>query len=599
MRYYTKAVLYSTLILLFIGCSGKSNFLAESKQAKVLQDIQDYVTDVNNSVRSPQIIDYQVLGFSNLNEYEVANLNNEIQGLKAEDVDTKEEIKELIRISKVPSPLAYDKSVSYLVGSSNSLSITLDADPGDVNDTLTYSIETQPEEGTVSIVDNIITYVPNEKVKGYDFHDAEQTYDEVDDYPSAKNYYDDRYDNDIDDNVTNMLEYQEKAPTYSPPALLSKLENNSVNFTYKVSNGTKTSNANIQILARNTEIPTVNYNHIIWFNGTGEELKTNKHLFSTIPSTHYTVMKGWGLTKFTYRRLSKVRGIIFDRKSKKIIDDYIKTRLRGKREAIYKAPNLVVGGFSRGSAFFVPYFLDSLEKFLPNLSSRTSEGKQKDLILYLMDPVTGSENERDNTVTSLRKLNLWNKTRLITKLKNKGFNLKLIFISAGFDMRQTYFKIDNTFYTQKHLFEKVFTAKLGLSHSNMSDWSVKKSGKQKVKSIRYGTSRKLWGYGKIKNSDQVGNVKNAFNRYQPDVDITQKLMYFLSKNPSSSYVVEKGIDSFHEVTERYLGQRASDNKTLISYDISLLQKGITDWELYQHSRLIVDRAGSLEMFQNE
>ncbi|CAA6825748.1 MAG: Unknown protein [uncultured Sulfurovum sp.] len=597
MRYYTKAVLYSTLILLFIGCSGKSNFLAESKQAKVLQDIQDYVTDVNNSVRSPQIIDYQVLGFSNLNEYEVANLNNEIQGLKAEDVDTKEEIKELIRISKVPSPLAYDKSVSYLVGSSNSLSITLDADPGDVNDTLTYSIETQPEEGTVSIVDNIITYVPNEKVKGYDFHDAEQTYDEVDDYPSAKNYYDDRYDNDIDDNVTNMLEYQEKAPSYSPLKLLSKLEDNSVNFTYKVSNGTKTSNANIQILARNTEIPRVNYNHIIWFNGTGEELKTNKHLFSDIDSSNYTVMKGWGLKNFSYGILSEIRGVRFNLTSKKVIDDYIVSRLKGKREAIYKAENLIVGGFSRGSAFFVPYFLDSLEKFLPNLSSRTSEGKQKDLILYLMDPVIGSKDISESTAQSLLKLKLWDKTRLIKKLKNKGFNLKLIYLSAGFDMRTKRFKIDKSFYDKRQMFSSFFTAKLGLSHSNMSDWSVKASGDVKVKSIRYG-NKKNWKWN-IENNSQVGDVKQSFSKYSPDVDITQKIMYFLSKNPSSSYVVERAIDDLHTLTEKSLGKQASENKRLISYHIEYIQKFMTNWKLAKHSRLSIAREGTLDALQNE
>lgn len=91
--------------------------------------------------------------------------------------------------------------MSYIVGRTNSLSIVLDAELGDINDSLTYSIGRQPKEGMVSIVDNIITYIPNAKVKGYDFHDAEQNYDEVADYPSAKNYYDDRYDNDIDDPI--------------------------------------------------------------------------------------------------------------------------------------------------------------------------------------------------------------------------------------------------------------------------------------------------------------------------------------------------------------------------------------------------------------
>lgn len=355
---YLKGLLYSTTVALFIGCAGAGGEASqESAQEQVLQHIQEYVADTNASVSLPQKEDYEILGFNDLSEDEVAYLNQGIQGLEPSQVDSVEELKELIRISRIEPPVAYNETLSYVASETGSLTIPLDVEEGEANQTLTYTIKTQPKHGTVTIKGNVITYIPNGELEGYDFHDGEELYDEVEDYPSAQEYYDDRYDNDIDDVIAEANSSLERSlvdkrttENYNPSENLAKLEQNTENITYEVSNGTKTSEANVQIIARETAIPSVEYNHIIWFNGTSEEIETTKPLFKGVDADHHTIMKGWGLENFRDNRGSALEGIIYTRSSG-IIDSYINSRLEGEREAIYQAPNLVVGGFSRGGCF--------------------------------------------------------------------------------------------------------------------------------------------------------------------------------------------------------------------------------------------------------
>lgn len=260
-----------------------------------------------------------------------------------------------------------------------------------------------------------------------------------------------------------------------------------------------------------------------------------------------------------------------------------------------------------GAAFFVPYFLKKLDSFLPNLSATTAEGKTKDLIIYLMDPVSGSRNEEDPTAASLKMLGLDDKTDLIQTLKNKGFKLKLIFLSAGFDMRLTFFKLDRSFYDKRDLFDYAFTAKLGLTHANMSSWSVpygserSSLGERVLKTLVYGKIKSNVGYT-LTNDETYPAFHQVLSDCNPDKDITQKMMLFLSKKPSSPEVLNATIKQFHESTEQYLGNEAALASKGVYYFVDYASAALTNFTpkpLSQHSRLGIEQLGTLDALQSK
>ncbi|HFU76050.1 MAG TPA: hypothetical protein ENK66_07375 [Arcobacter sp.] len=569
-----KLLLLSSFVFVLTACNDNT-----SKSALAINRISAYADSKENP--EPTIQDYVDANVSGISGEILDELNGEVDALEAKDVDTVEEINTIVKkvLNSKPVAISQDIMVHTFEEPQEVELIAFDDD----GDALTYSIDQKPQYGEVTLVDNRVLYTPNTDYLGND------------------------------------------------------------QFSFKVSDGLESSTSaivSIQVL----DAPLAQYGgnkHIIWFNGTMEDHSDNYRLFERLESKEHTVIKGWGLKPFwadypwySYKK-SYIRGIENDSKIYKNIDKYIEQRLSGKKDYIRNSDSLMIGGFSRGAAFFVPYFLDRLNEFLPGISAKTASGAKKELIIFMMDPVNGSKNEDDYTATSLRALDIYDKTRLVNKLKDAGFSVKLIFFAAGFDYRQTNFVIDKSFYDVKEKFDYVYSAKLGLSHANMSTWySVQDSVRYEdevLYSLEYGPySSGL--YGNIENrTSSRDEMKEAFSSANPDLDITRSIFraylnerinepytcnwnmwtsmpdcnfgYTGSKEPGTLEDVEKIVTDYHNITEKYLGQEAADKNWGVKYSIgdskfltlgySILSNNAL-YRLKGHSRLGIPKSGTLE-----
>jgi hypothetical protein len=235
-----------------------------------------------------------------------------------------------------------------------------------------------------------------------------------------------------------------------------------------------------------------NDNYLIWFNGTGEEIKSTKHLFDSRPSNQYTIVSGWGtggamcgtnkISETIACRSAQISGITI--KDEEIVRPYLTSSIDGlcliDKIKQREAKKLIIGGFSRGAAFFVPYFL----KLLIN-DNTEALNKIKKIMIVLMDPVTGSINSDDKTEKTLRKLEIHSKEekgRLIEKLKEKGIEVYGLFLFVGFDRRPKHFSTDNSFLDAFDKLNKsnTYITRMGITHSVLSAWSIFDDYKQSV-----------------------------------------------------------------------------------------------------------------------
>ncbi|MGB3514372.1 MAG: hypothetical protein WBA93_35205 [Microcoleaceae cyanobacterium] len=223
--------------------------------------------------------------------------------------------------------------------------------------------------------------------------------------------------------------------------------------------------------------------HLIWFNGTGEKTADTKHLFEGLNSDQYTVVPGWGTEGFIGKswteRGAQSAGILQEDLpsiEKDINNLNLLKNLNNKNKVI-------IGGFSRGAAFFVPYFLKQIID--------TEKINFKKLMIVLMDPVTGTGNNKTsvsftgNTVNTLKSIHLFTYTnkfeKLIKPLADKC-EVYGIVLCPGFDGRAKSFCQDDTFLNAlKHpnkkgniKLENLYFTRIGITHAALSLWHTYK-----------------------------------------------------------------------------------------------------------------------------
>ena len=325
--------------------------------------------------------------------------------------------------------------------------------------------------------------------------------------------------------------------------------------------------------------------HIIWFCGTGESIHAEpdsnpSHLFEEIKD-YCSIVPGWGTENNFGNNMTYVRAQASGVKMVDLpfIDRCIESTLFHKKEKILNCENLVIGGFSRGSAFFVPYFLNKLEEFF-------SFTKRPKITLFLMDPVTGSSDDNDVTEHTLKNLKILTKEGLKDKVDS------LIFISTGFDKRQKNFKLDKSFYDLKDHFKELLTAKIGLTHSALSVWSKQKGINKFVNSIDYGEYKyhKIFPNEIKTNKIILADFKNGLlnNFKSPDLNVTKKILNdLILQNGVLKKETLKIIEDYHDFTNQYLGESKSKNG--VNYDSDFMWKGDNNlYKLESNSRLEIE-----------
>lgn len=574
---------------------------ATQNTAAAIAKISAYAESSDNPEPIEQ--DYFDANVESLPEGVLAELNQAVDALDKGDADTVEEIKAIVKKVLNTSPAAISDKM-YVNVYEDPAELTLTAFDDDDGDTLTYSIVDEPQYGKIELVGSKVTYTPNNT-----------------------DYLGEDY------------------------------------FTFKVNDGVTDSTKTLVTVILSDETlanrSTGGERYIIWFNGTSEDYKHNKHLFSGLSDKEYTVMKGWAVSPLkyplgftSYSELgASVSGVVNDPYTYKIINDYINERLSATvKSYIYGSKSLMIGGFSRGGAVFVPYFLKNIDSFLPDLKATTASGQQKELIIFLMDPVHGSKDDNDVTATMLRANQIYypaEKEKLVEDLKAKGFSVKLIYLAAGFDYRKRNFSIDKSTYEAKSKFDYVYSAKLGISHANMSIWSQQEdvgifSKKYKdyrnvvLDSMKYGsyvTKKFLWKSWTAFESDSTAKTKlvSAFRKrhpdytdnqtISPDLHITRSIFraylnerindpYWCDANsncvgassPGTITDVEQITTDYHNITEQYFGTSAADQNRGADFSInagaaahaSYAATGNTEYQLKGHSRLGIPKEGTLK-----
>jgi hypothetical protein len=217
----------------------------------------------------------------------------------------------------------------------------------------------------------------------------------------------------------------------------------------------------------------------------------------------------------------------------------------------------------------------------------------------------------EKTLCTLRALNLEDKRYLLTALRGKGFNVSLIFISSGFDYRQSSFIVDKSFYDIRDQFHANYTAKVGLTHATLSSWSKDASGV--LGGLHYGTSRSWFTIPPFPksvrdNSAKMDALRSELALMEPDLKVTRSIFRaFLNErinDPSSSEpgtLSELGntVARYHQKTEEYLGDSAANGGWLAEYGgqgamfTLWATTGNVTYDLRGHSRLGVGNNGSL------
>ena len=548
-----------------------------------LNKIASYAENSENP--EPTLQDYINIGIdANLLET-VDYLNLEVDSLERESVDSTEEIKAIALLTSNNEPLAQDDISSVLLEVTDSdlteyspeeleVEIPLIATDDDA-DALTYSIVDEPKHGTAILVNDVVQYTPNTNYLGADSFTFKAN-DGIEDSNIAE----------VSFTVISLAE-SANYPCFASRtsgSLASKCDNEDL-----------------------TKIKS----HLIWFNGTSEDRKHNKHLFDGLNDKNHTIIKGWGIRPFWAGyswyspKKSHIVGIENTTAILNKIDNYIKATLAGDLDRIRNSDTLMIGGFSRGAAFFVPYFLKKIDDFVPGISATTHAGSKKTIYIYLMDPVNGSENESDKTITTLKKLDIYSKDTLVNTLKGKGYSLKLIYLSAGFDKRQKNFILDTTFHDKKDQFDYFYSARIGLTHANMSIWSADNDYTTTVKnSIEYGP----YSPG---SRDNIANVSsdNAVLQAQllslkPDLDVTKEIFSTYLNDRSKAEALETTIEKYHNKTDELLGSGAAKKGYGVSYKTSGWLKvlyaltGNATYQIDGSSRLVVQKRGEInELFK--
>ena len=300
-------------------------------------------------------------------------------------------------------------------------------------------------------------------------------------------------------------------------------------------------------------------NFLVWFNGTNEKISHTRHLFDGWSEKSYIVVAGWGTDERFNVKLdrnnptgdqiggSAASGVSSD--DVKRLDLVLAPLVAHIVERINKAEidKLIVGGFSRGAAFFVPYFLQKLVRAYEMGSVR----KIKKLALLLLDPVTGSKRiedkdgnmslSKDITDKTLEQLKLRfvkDKDQLINNLNRyvvsdiKGL-YGMSFIS-GFDLRQERFRIDETFIeamiNNAHLGKEDnnaqrFVFRGGITHACWSTWHKDKD--RTLKTIKMDGGADGDDDLLVVVLDQLRNLN-----FDLDKDITAELLKFLNRRGS-------------------------------------------------------------------
>lgn len=600
----TKILLFSLSAFLVSSCQDDHEYEITSAQAIALNKVMDYSDNAFENPE-PSLNDYIEAGVVGVNQEILSDLNYQVELAEREDVDTASELNLMVVLLTNSQPYAYDDLSSVILEITDSdvteftpeeleVPIPLYVEDNDVDDTLIYSIVEQPEYGKLTINGDTAGYTPDINYNGPDSFTFKAS------------------DGIADSNVATVsfkvISNAESAdyPCFSAPtserAAKSPISN-------KVEKKCEVDLKNIK-------------QHLIWFNGTSETYAQNAHLFEGLDPNDVTRIQGWGLKPFwgdytTYD--SAIVGIDWDRSNTRLnVPSYINNRLAANKERIMNADSIMVGGFSRGAAFFVPYFLNTINDFLGSsfTSDKTSGDGKKEIIIYLMDPVHGSVSDEDKTLSTMITMGIKTKVKLIEELRQKGFKIKIIYMAAGFDKRAKNFAIDSSFLDvindQPSLLDGFYTAKIGLAHSNMSVWSTSTSPPQQKK-IVYGSSvyhTSIGGYLVKRDWWRVTpdtalttELNKDLYSTAPDYGITKNIFraFFKKMNTAEAVELEKTVKTYHDITDKWFGDNNFTKGKFVDYDNGdsaksiwyYLGSGNNDLAIEKSSRRIIKKSGTI------
>lgn len=227
---------------------------------------------------------------------------------------------------------------------------------------------------------------------------------------------------------------------------------------------------------------------------------------------------------------------------------------------------LIVGGFSRGSAFFVPYFLKLM---LENTDRLT---KLKKLIIVLMDPVHGSGHDKDKTISTLRELNLEtqeHKKKLIEQLQKKlNLDLYAVIMCPGLDRRAKNFKTDYSFIEalgEKLDKNKLFRLRMGISHAVLSTWSQEPGYRSKLISSLELT-RKDESKFKIGKSKEGEESIETMVKDSLDLVITKPVLDLIFYEGSLDPGLSRLIDEYQSSTNLIVNEKSLYSKVYYKFD---------------------------------
>lgn len=302
--------------------------------------------------------------------------------------------------------------------------------------------------------------------------------------------------------------------------------------------------------------------HLIWFCGTGETKEDVQHLFHDLPQGSYTIISGWGTGKYmSGERLfdwkAQLSGI--DKNDAKKAMSGIKKNLKVIKSSILnqKITKLIVGGFSRGAAFFVPCYLKQLID-----DENNPLGKIDKLVILLLDPVTGSahdDNKNDVTESTMSSLKILSKVQLfdniINQIRSKVYIISLI---PGFDKRKANFRPDFSFISAMKLINKYhklgkklsgYTYRAGIDHGVFSTHSKNKASFPKIE-LDFG------GFDKASfmSSDNIKNKFKELLKADLDLIVTRSLItnLFYSEKEKGQINLEN-LKVYQDTTDLVLG----------------------------------------------
>ena len=307
----------------------------------------------------------------------------------------------------------------------------------------------------------------------------------------------------------------------------------------------------------------MNSTYLVWFCGTGEKEQDVKHLFQDLPQDSYTIIPGWGTGHYmsgerTFDWKAQLSGIDKSDAIKALTG--LISALSHVSSAIHQGEikKLIVGGFSRGPAFFVPYYL----KILTDDSSRPLVNLDK-LAILLLDPVTGSahdDNKDDITESTMSSLKILNKLKLLEDLTHQiRDHISIISLIPGFDKRKKNFRPDTSFLSalafiqqnQKAAADKISTYiyRAGITHSVFSTYSEDKK-KREVPDI----TLNLEGFDDALDLS-TAMIQERFDRLLStnlDLVMTRQLLISLFKENTQNDNYWQKLKEYQDITTQVL-----------------------------------------------